>query len=311
MDEILQNNGSNKSPLEKLYQELDQTVRFCMNEKIDNERIERVLGPVVDAFEDNLYNDLLLYFYNSSRDNYIYGHIVNNVILSVAFATSLKLPKQDIQDTALCAFGHDFGMKDYLDYFQKSTTLTEQETQSIHDHPQKSAEIFRPYFPQRVLDAIVDMHECVNGQGYPKGKTGGEISFLAKTVSLCDVFEALTHPRAFRGEFSPYAAIKMLILKKDIIFEKKTVKRFVEFMSIYPIGSLVHINTGEIGIVIAANPQFPTRSVLRVLMNAEKQVQQDGRIINLLNDHLVNISCCVEPKEEKELRAAFAISSRG
>ena len=46
-------------------------------------------------------------------------------------------------------------------------------------------------------------------------------------------------------------------------------------MSIYPIGSLVHINTGEVGIVIAANPAFPTRCILRVLMNAEKQAQQD------------------------------------
>jgi len=265
----------------------------------------------MDAFENNVYNDLLLYFYNGSRDNYIYGHIVNDVVLSIAFATSLGLSKQEIQDIAFCAFGHDFSMKDYLDFFQKSTTLTPQETQSIHEHPKKSADIFKPYFSQRVLDAMGDMHECVNGQGYPKGKKGTEISILAKIVSLCDVFEALTHLRAFRGEFSPYEAIKMIITKKDIIFDKKIVKKFVEFMSIYPIGSLVRINTGEIGIVIAANPQFPTRSILRVLMNPEKKAQEDGRIINLLNDHLVYINGLVEPKEEKELRTAFAISAKG
>jgi HD-GYP domain-containing protein (c-di-GMP phosphodiesterase class II) len=297
--------------LEKLYQELTDTVRSSMDEKIDKERIERSVAAVMDAFEKDLYNDLLLYFYASSKDNYIYAHIANNVVLSIAFATSIGLSKQEIQDTALCALGHDFGMKNYLDFFQKSTTLTAQETQSIHDHPQKSAEIFRPYFSQRVLDGILDMHECVNGQGYPKGKTGAEISILAKIVSLCDVFEALTHPRAFRGEFSPYAALKMLIMKKDIIFEKKIIKKFVEFMSIYPVGSLVHINTGEIGIVIAANPQFPTRSILRVLMNAEKEAQQEGRVINLLNDHLVYINGPVDPKVEKELRAAFAINARG
>ncbi len=293
------------------YQELTDTVRFSMNERIEKERIERAIDSVIIVFEGNPYNELLLYSYNCTRDNYLYGHIVNNVVLSVAFATYLGLSRQDIQDTALCAFGHDFGMKDYLDFFQKSTALTEQETQSIHEHPQKSAEMFKSFFPQRIIDGIMDMHECVNGQGYPNGKVGPEISSIAKIVSLCDVFEALTHPRAFRGEFSPYAAIKMLIMKKDIIFEKKMVKKFVEFMSIYPIGSLVHLNTGEIGIVIAANHQFPTRSILRVLMNTERQAQQDGRVINLLNDQLVYINGPVEPKEEKELRAAFAVSAKG
>ena len=293
--------------LDKIYQELTDTVRFSMNESIDKERIERSLGAVMDAFENNPYNDLLLYFYNSSRDNYIYDHIVNSVVLSIAFATNLGLSKQEIQEIALCAFGHDFGMKDYFDFCQKTTALTPQETQRIREHPQRSVEIFRPFFPQNVLDGILDIHECVNGEGYPKGKKEEEISFLAKIVSLCDVFEALTHPRAFRGEFSPYEAMKMIIRKKDIIFEKKVIKKFVEFMSIYPIGSLVHINTGEIGIVIGANAQFPTRSVLKILMNGEKQVQQDGRVINLLNDHLVYINGPVAPGEEKELRAAFAI----
>jgi len=297
--------------LDKLYQDLNDTVRSSMNERIDKERIEQIVVSVMSVFENNFYSDLLLYFYNSSKDNYIYAHIANNVVLSIAFATSLGLSKEEIQDTALCAFGHDFGMKDYLDFFQRTTTLTPEETKGIHEHPQKSAEIFKPYFSQRVLDGILDMHECVNGQGYPKGKTGGEISPLAKIVSICDVFEALTHPRAFRGEFSPYEAIKMLIKKKDIIFDKKIIKKFVEFVSIYPIGSLVHINTGEIAIVTASNSQFPTRCVLRVLMNTEKQAQQDGRVINLLNDHLVYINGPVEPQEEKELRTAFAVNMGG
>ena len=290
-----------------IYQELTDTVRLSLDDGIDKDRIERVLGAVIDIFEADLYNDLLLYFYNSSKDNYIYGHIVNNVILSVAFAKSLGLSRGDIQDIALCAFGHDFGMKSYLDFFQKSAVLTVQETNSIHDHPLKSMEIFKPYFPQRVLDAMGDMHESLNGQGYPKGKTGAEISSLAKIASLGDVFEALTHPRAFRGEFTPYEAIKMIIRKKDILFEKKMLKKFVEFLSIYPVGSFVHLNTGEIGVVIAANAKSPTRCILRVLTNVDKELQENGRIINLLNDQLVYISGVVDPKEKKVLEAVFAI----
>jgi HD-GYP domain-containing protein (c-di-GMP phosphodiesterase class II) len=302
-----QNVDNEKSPLSEVYQDLLSIVRLSIDEKIEKEHIDTILGSLINAFEANLYNELLLYFYTNSRDNYIYGHIANNVILSVGFATSLGLSKEDIYDTAYCAFGHDFGMKEYLELFQKTTTLTPEESKNIHKHPEKSAALFQPYFSQRVLEAMLDMHECVNGQGYPKGKMGPDISFLAKIVSLCDVFEALTHARVFRAEFSPYEAIKMIINKKDIIFERKIVKKFVEYMSIYPVGSLVHINTGEVGIVIAGNRQFPTRSVVRVLINAQKEAQSSGRIINLLNETMVYINGPVQPKEEKEIRTAFSI----
>ena len=291
--------------LEQTYHGLVDLVRVSINEKIDKGRIEGAIATLVDVFQKELYNELLLYFYSNMKDNYICAHIANNVVLSVAFAASLGLSKQDMVDIGLCAFGHDFGMIEYLDLFQKPTQLTPQENRSIHRHPEKSAEIFKPYFPDRIISGILDMHECVNGQGYPKGKTGAEISFLAKVVSICDIYEALTHPRNFRTEFGPYTAIKMIIKKKDIVFEKKVVKKFVEFMSIYPVGSLVHINTGETGMVIGSNPQYPTRSIIRILLNAQKEKNPTGKVINLLNDSMVYISGPVDSKEEREVLAVM------
>ena len=145
------------------------------------------------------------------------------------------------------------------------------------------------------------MHECVNGKGYPNGKNSAEISFLVKVVSICDIFEALTHARNFRSEFSPYTAIKMIIKKKDMMFEKKVVKKFVEFMSIYPVGSLVHINTGETGMVVASNPQYPTRSVVHILRDSKQGVNSSGKVINLLNDPMLYISGAVEVQEGKKV----------
>ena len=287
--------------LEQLYRELFDTVLSSINGKIEKERIERIIAALADAFQKELYNELLIYSYTISKDNYIYGHITNNVILSVAFAKSLGLSREDILDVGLCAFGHDLGMVEYIELIKKPTQLTPEENSSIHDHPQKSAEMFKPYFSDRIINGILDMHECVNGQGYPKGKTGAEISFLAKVISICDIFEALTHPRNFRAEFNPYTAIKMVINKKEVMFEKKVVKKFVEFMSIYPVGTLVRVNTGETGMVVGSNPQYPTRSIVRILLNAQKEVKHDGKVIDLLNDPMLYISGPVEAKEEKEI----------
>jgi HD-GYP domain-containing protein (c-di-GMP phosphodiesterase class II) len=305
------NETNSKKELDDIYQVLMDTVRYSINTKIDKGKIDVILGRVADAFAKDPYNELLLHFYTVSNDNYIYGHIANNVVLAVGYATNLGLNRQDINDIAWCAFAHDFSMTEYQELFQKSSQLTPQELLSIQGHTQKSYDIFKPYLSENILNAILDIHECANGQGYPKGKTSSQISFLAKIVSICDIFEALTHPRSFRTEFSPYAAIKMIIKKKDVIFEKNVVKKFVEFMSIYPIGSFVHINTGEVAMVIASNPQFPTRSILRVLINAQKEVQSNGRVINLLNDPMLYISGVVSSKEEKEINNALSIRGRG
>lgn len=287
--------------LEKLYRDLIDLVRICASGGINQDRIQRAVKAICEIFAKDPYNGLLLYFYNNSKENYIYGHIANNLILAVGFATSLKLSEQDIFDIGLCAFGHDFGMLEFFDLFQKNSQLSAQENQSIHHHPEKSAMLFKPHFPSRVIDAILDMHETIDGKGYPKGKTDGEISFLAKVVAICDIFEALTHVRSFRPEFSPYAAIKLIIKKKDIMFDRKLVKRFVEFMSIYPVGNLVYLNTGETGMVVGANPSSPTRAMVRVLLNPKREVVPAGRTIDLLKDPMIYISGSVDAKEEKEI----------
>jgi len=286
--------GQENQALDTLYQDCIKLVRYSIHEKIDKESIERIVGLVADIFKKDLYNELLLMFYRESKDNFMYAHIVNNMILSIAFASSLELSREDIMDIGYCAFGHDFGMMDYFDLFQKPVQLTDQEKQSIYNHPQKSAELFKSYFSERVIHGILDVHECVNGKGYPQGKVGGEMSFLAKIVSVCDIFEALTHARNFRSEFNPYTAIKMIIKKKDSMFEKLIIKKFVEFISIYPIGSFVRINTGEVGIVVASNPRCPNRCIIHVLLDSSKELRFSGKIINLVNDPMLYISGIID-----------------
>lgn len=284
-----------------IYKSLVSIVKASLHEKIDKDKLMPVLERMADMFDQELYNDLLLLFYSNSKENYLYSHIANNVVLAISFATSLGLPRQDVIDVGLCAFAHDFGMFEYLELFKKPGQLSAEETTRIRQHPQKSAQLFESIVSSRVIDGILDIHECVNGKGYPKGKAGTDISFLSRVVSICDIFEALTHARNFRSEFTPFAAMKMIIKKKDVMFEANVVKKFVEFMSIYPVGSIVKINTGETGLVVAAHAHAPTRSVVRVLLNDKSEIKFTGKVIDLATDPVVYISGIVDPKEEKEI----------
>ncbi len=290
-----------ETEMARLYLKLFDVVNTSLSQAIDKEKIEGVITEVVQAFVGKPCSELLLYTYTVSHDNYLIAHITNNVILAVGFGASLGLVNDDAVELGLCAFCHDFGMIDYTHLFQKGHQLTESENRMLQNHVAKSAKIFQGTFSDKIVQAIYDMHEQVNGQGYPNGKKGAEISFLAKIVAICDVFESLTHPRNFRREFSPYESIKLIINKKGEVFDGRVVKRFVEFMSIYPIGSLVELNTGEAAMVIGSNRALPTKPVVRVLLTPKRELDQSERIIDIFNDHMVYIAKSIDSKQGKEI----------
>ncbi|MCA9409504.1 MAG: HD domain-containing protein, partial [Candidatus Omnitrophica bacterium] len=275
---------------EKLYIELFELTHQSLRLNINKDHIETVIRQIIDVFVENPYNELLLYSYSISKENYIIAHITNNVLLALGFGSSLNLSKNNLLELGIAAFCHDFGMADYTHLFQSGQPLSEKENKLVQRHPFRSAEIFESFFSERILTVILDVHEYVNGGGYPQGKKGDDISFFAKVISICDVFEALTHPRNFRKAYSPYEAMKMIIKKKDIIFDGAVIKKFLEYMSIYPIGSLVYLNTGETAMVIGSNRGFPTRSIVQVLLNAKREVNTSGKIVNLLQDKMIYIN---------------------
>ncbi len=285
---------------EQLYLDLFNLVKYSFV-SLDKIKIENTIDQTIEVFLKDPFSKLLFYSYTVSKENYLIAHITNNVILSVAFGRSLGLNKNDLLDLGMCAFGHDFGMAEYIPLFQKVHELTEEENKVIQNHPLKSAEMFKSLFPEKIINGILDIHECVNGQGYPSGKTDQDISPLAKIVSVCDIFIALTHPRNYRQEYTPYEAMKVIIRKNETVFDRRVVKKFLEFISIYPVGSLVYLNTGETALVISSNPGLPTRSIIQVLLSAKREVEASHKIINLGEDNMLYILGPVERKEEKEI----------
>ncbi|OGX25587.1 MAG: hypothetical protein A2Y03_04240 [Omnitrophica WOR_2 bacterium GWF2_38_59] len=287
--------------LKDLYLEFFEIVTISMSQGIDKNKVESLLLIIIKTFKLHISNNLLLYSYSVSKQNYIVSHIVNNTILAISFGCWLNLSDNDLLDVGLCAFCHDLGMKEYTNLFQRGHQLTDEENQLIKKHPQKSIDIIKNLFPERIINAVLDVHENEDGSGYPNRKMGAEISYIAKIVSICDIYEALTHPRNFRNEFSPYEAIKMIIKKKGAFFDETILKKFVNFLSIYPIGSLIYLNTGETAIVIGSNRGYPTRSIVKILLNANREAEKEEKFINLLDDKMVYICGPVEPKGVKEI----------
>lgn len=288
-------------PGEDLYRELVETARMALGGNLDRGRIEAVLSGVCSVFASDPYASLLLTSFSYSRRDYLPAHIANDVVLTAAFARSLGYEGGEMFDLALCAFCHDLGMAPFAQSTGRDHQLSPEEIADIRQHPLRSAEIVRPVFTEKVAAVVIDVHERENGQGYPCGKPGNEVHLWAKIVAVCDTFEALTHPRGFRPPFTPYEALKMIIKKKDVLFDHEIIKRFIDFMSIYPVGTLVQLNSGETAVVVRAVRGCPTRPVVRVLVNTQHEIEEGEVLVDLSLKDFVYITGPVAPEKEAEI----------
>jgi HD-GYP domain-containing protein (c-di-GMP phosphodiesterase class II) len=120
------------------------------------------------------------------------------------------------------------------------------------------------------LPALASLHhERVDGSGYPKGLKGGEIGLFGGIAGVIDCFDALTGPRPYGQAMPPSNALNMLYDWRDTQFDGPLVEQFIQCIGIYPVGAIVELHSGEIGIVIAQNPALRLLPRVMVVLDSK------------------------------------------
>jgi len=218
-------------------------------------------------------------------DDYTFAHCVNVCVLSMATGVILNYSPHKLYDLGLGALLHDVGkVKVPNEILNKPSPLDSEELIHIHRHPIYGYEILRQHPDVNALAANVALqhHEKYNGTGYPKGLAGGNIHEFAKIVAIADVYDALTADRVYKNMILPYEAIEVIIASSGYQFDPELVKTFVRNTAIYPIGSLVELNTGERGIVIRNNRSLPMRPTVRIMTDPGGREIEDGPEVDLM-----------------------------
>ncbi|MGE5581682.1 MAG: HD-GYP domain-containing protein [Bacillota bacterium] len=227
-------------------------------------------------------NVLLNLSHLKTYDLYLYSHVVNVCILALIIGRSLKLNPEELKELGMAALLHDYGMiKIDPSIYDQSNKLTAEQWVEIKRHPDNACGMLAGGdFSETVLEAIRQHHERINGSGYPAGLKGPEISLFGKIIAVADVYDACISPRKHRARFTPYEALKTL-LGDSHLFDVKVLKAFVASMAIYPIGSLVRLNSGEVAKVVGINHGMPFRPEIRILFNSNYQKLEEPVRINL------------------------------
>lgn len=185
-------------------------------------------------------------------DDYTYTHSVNVATISLLIASKLGIDKKNLTELGIGALFHDIGkIRVPHKILNKNEKLSEEEFKIMKKHPEYVNEILKEQKGFSETGKVIAMqhHEKFDGTGYPYGVAGKEINYFARIVAIADVYDALTTDRVYRKAMLPYEAIRMILSWSGTQFDPELVGRLLNIISLYPPGSYVQLNTGEIGVV--------------------------------------------------------------
>ena len=274
-EEIIVFNGLN------FYLDLHRKIGQILSDARNNFQINVTsILKVIPAMIDSIRTGEELFILAIQRKRYatwLASHMVNVAVISVKLGLGLKLSDTELHKLALSGFLHDIGMLKIPNrIIFKHGKLTEDEFEIVKRHPEYGLQYVShlkdtmPY----LINAIYQEHERYDGSGYPKGLRGDEISLFARIIGLADTFEALVHGRAYRDGFITQKAIQTIIQYRGKSFDPKVLKAMLNTISIFPVGSYVQLNTGEIAKVVSVNKQRPVRPIVEVVKDS------NGNVIN-------------------------------
>jgi putative nucleotidyltransferase with HDIG domain len=273
--------------------------RMKQDKSIKISEVETTTNALVDSIFRN--QDALTCMSRlQTKDSYLIEHSLNVSILIAIFAKHLGFEKKLIQELTLGAFLHDVGKTLIpLDILNKPGKLTAKEQAIIQSHIALGLKILEnsPNISHIAISMLKEHHERLDGSGYPKQLVGEDISKYGRMVAIVDSYDAMTSDRPYRKGIPPINAFKILMSETPQFYDDELVEKFIQCMGIYPVGTLVKLTSGKLGLISRLNKQKPMHPYVRVFYNARMNQAIPISEINLsLSKHQDQIDCCIRPE---------------
>lgn len=282
---------------------LDKCAR---QETVGVSEIEPMIGGLMDSLLRNSSALMILGKIERSND-YLFSHMVNVAILAMYFGRFLGLHPVTLRRVGMAGLLQDVGMINVPAEILKSNgKLTPEEFALVRRHPVAGLEMMGSDsgIYSEVLDGIIDHHERYNGTGYPNGKVGDEISVVGRILALADCYNALTSDRPHRKAMPPHKAISVIYGMRGKDFDPALLERFIQGVGVFPLGSVVELNTGQQGIVTQINPSSLTQPIISLITDPRGRPVPE-RTVDLSGQSAI---CIVNCRESRSLLSAASSS---
>jgi putative nucleotidyltransferase with HDIG domain len=233
--------------------------------------VSNVLARVLD---DSAAMLSLLFLQKMKRfDRTLASHALDVCTLTLIVAQTYGIPEGDMETLGAGALLHDIGyIRLPRNLYRKNHDLTEQERTVMQQHPALGLAILREAKEDRdaVVRIVAEHHERSDGSGFPHKLQGDSLSVLAQLVGLVDTYDGMVSRRGGRPAMLPHDAIRQLFRLGDTgQYAKEMIQAMIGSLGVYPIGSLVQLNTTEQAVVVGMNPTQRLKPIIKVIMGAQ------------------------------------------
>ena len=200
------------------------------------------------------------------QEEYLFDHCVNTSLLSMALGNELGFPQERVIELGMATLLSDVGMLRVPDEIRLARrSLTAFERSEIERHPCHTLDCLQQMdgLPESVPWVGYQIHERMDGSGYPQGRSRFLIHEYARVAAVADTYTALCHDRPHRPGFLPYLAAKTILSEcSQGKFDPAIVRKFLDHIGLFPVRSYVQLNSGVKAVVIRTNPGLHTRPVV-------------------------------------------------
>jgi cyclic di-GMP phosphodiesterase len=246
----------------------------------------KVKEAVADITESVLRNPDALQLFSrlEEKGEYTLGHALDVSVYMSTFGRFLEMDHDEIVTLGYLGLLQDIGkLRVPNNLIEKRDRLNTEEFEEAKKHVQYSVELLEktPNIPPELPRLAALHHERYDGSGYPNGLKGDQIGKIGAIAAIVDTFDALTMKRPYAEPVAPSAALSMLYKWRGAFFDSTLVEQFIRCIGVFPVGSVVELNSGEVGIVFAQNYEKRLQPRVMVIRDAKGQPLRPQKVLDL------------------------------
>lgn len=273
---------------EKIYTEIENAFEQSLqnlkeNQKFDASSSKQAVKQITESVIRNPDALVWLSKMKASHDA-TYSHAIRASVLAASFAVHLGMKQDDIELLTLAVLLCDIGITRLPeDALLLAKKIELEDIPEYASHIALSVEILEESenTPAEIIPIVEAHHERLDGSGYPFGLSGNQIPILAQIAGLVDEFDRITSIRSQESQMTPSDGASRIYKMRNGAFHEQLVEEFIKAVGIYPAGTLVELNSDEIGIVIAQNPERKLLPKVMILRDKDGKVVHKKTIVDL------------------------------
>lgn len=292
----------------QVYQAAKTIVQNAMHDTrlgraINMDEVNRVVSDMSDSVLRN--PDALTSLTRLKQfDEYTFYHSVNTSILAMSLGRHLEFDRTTLHQIGVGTLLHDIGKtKIPPEILNKPGRFEQHEMEIMKQHVLRGVEVLSTTtgLGDSYLRPALEHHERVDGTGYPHRRVRSELSQFGLIAAVVDIYDAMTSDRCYHKGQPAHEALQFLYrLSLEGHLDATLVQQFIHVVGVYPVGSVVELNTGETGIVKEVHHHAPLAPVLLLVKSAGNTVlshPQEVDLVAQLENPQRRVTAILEPKQ--------------